>query len=285
MNRIGRIVCAVDFSPESHGAADYAAGLSRRLDVPMALVHSHHEPAMAAYGRAAAPDWDMWIPGPASERTELDLWADEYRASGVDVIPMMVEGPPAGALGRNTEPGDLLIVGTHVRGDIARSLLGSAAERIMRHAHCATIVVPPDCRHKTINTILVATDFSSASHHAVRCACELAKLLGGARVHVLHVVHEEYVKSHEHYEVPEHLTGMIEAANTDLKNLLADRPDVPFSVRVGVPHKEIVAAAEAANVDLVAVGLHGHNPIEAAVLGSTANRVLRHAPCPVMVTR
>ena len=65
MNRIGRILCAVDFSPESHAAAEYAATLSRRLAVPMALLHSHHVPAMAAYGRAAAPDWDVWLPGPA----------------------------------------------------------------------------------------------------------------------------------------------------------------------------------------------------------------------------
>lgn len=284
MNRIGRILCAVDFSPESHGAAKYAAALSRTLAVPMALLHSHHVPAMAAYGRATAPDWDLWIPGPADERTELDLWVDELRAEGTDVSPFFVEGSPAAASARNTEPGDLLIVGTHVRGDMARTLLGSSAERIMRNAHCATIVIPPDCRRRAVSTIVVATDFSPASRHALRCARDFAQLVG-ARVQVVHVVLDDHVKAHEHFEVHEHIAGMIDAATADLKTMLADCPDVPSSVRTGIPHQEILEAAEAANADLIAIGLHGHNPIEAAVLGSTANRVLRHALCPVFVTR
>ena len=282
--KIGRVLCAVDFSPESHGAAEYAAGLSRSLAVPMALLHSHHVPAMAAYGRAAAPDWDLWLPGPADERHELDLWVEELSGRGVDVTPLFVEGTPAGALGRNTEPDDLLIVGTHTRGDIERTLLGSSAERIVRHAHCPTIVVPPDARRRTIATILVATDFSPASRHAVRFACEFAGLIG-ARVRAVHVVHDEHVRSNEHYDVHEHFSGMVDAAKADLGRMLAGCPVEETAVRTGIPHEEIIEAAEAANADLVAVGLHGHNPVEAAFLGSTTNRLLRHAPCPVLVTR
>jgi nucleotide-binding universal stress UspA family protein len=282
--KLGRVLCAVDFSPESHGAAEYAAGLSRSLAVPMALLHSHHVAAMAAYGRAAAPDWDLWLPGPADERHELDLWVEELTGRGFDVTPLFVEGTPAGALGRNTEAGDLLIVGTHARGDIERTLLGSSAERIIRHAHCPTIVVPPDARRRTIATILVATDFSPASRHAVRFACEFAGLIG-ARVRAVHVVHDEHVKANEHYEVHEHLSGMVDAAKADLRRMLADCPVEETSVRTGIPHEEIIEAAEAANADLVAVGLHGHNPVEAAFLGSTTNRLLRRAPCPVLVTR
>lgn len=284
MNRIGRILCAVDFSPESHAAAEYAASLSRTLAVPMALLHSHHVPAMAAYGRAATPDFDVWLPGPADERNELDLWVAEFRASGFDVTPLFVEGSPASALGRNTEPGDLLIIGTHVRGDIARSLLGSSAERIVRHAHCPTIVIPPDCRRRAIATIIVATDFSTASLHAIHFACALAGVLG-ARVHAVHVVHDEHVKASEHFDVREAIAGLVDAAESDLKAALGDCPNVQTSVRTGIPHQEILEAAGASDADLIAVGLHGHNPLEAAVLGSTANRVLRHATCPVLVTR
>lgn len=284
MNRIERVLCAVDFSPESHGAAEYAAALSRTLAVPMALLHSHHVAAMAAYGRAAAPDWDLWLPGPADERHELDLWVEELTGRGFEVTPLFVEGTPAGALGRNTEAGDLLIVGTHTRGDIERTLLGSSAERIVRHAHCPTIVVPPDARRRTIATILVATDFSPASRLAVRFACEFAGTIG-ARVRAVHVVHDEHVKANEHFEVHEHVGGMVEAAKADLRRMLADCPVEETLVRTGIPHEEITAAAVAANADLIAVGLHGHNPVEAAFLGSTTNRLLRHAPCPVLVTR
>jgi len=284
MNRIGRILCAVDFSPESHGAAAYAAQLSRTLAVPMALLHSHHVPAMATYGRAATPDVEVWLPAPADERHELDLWVSEFRASGYDVMPLFVEGSPPGALARNTDPSDLLVVGTHARGDIERSLLGSSAERIIRHAHCPSIVIPPDCRRRAISMIVVATDFSDASLRAVRFACDFAPLVG-ATVRAVHVVAAEHLRYDEHFEVPEYLPGMMEAARADMATALAQCGTVQWSVRSGVPHREIIEAAEAANADLIAIGLHGHNPIEAAVLGATANRVLRHAPCPVLVTR
>ena len=284
MNRIQRILCAVDFSPESHGAAEYAAKLSKTLALPMALLHSHHVPAMAAYGRAVSPDCEVWIPGPGDERQELDLWVAELRAEGMDAAPLFVEGAPAAAFARNTEPGDLLVVGTHASGDIGRALLGSTGERIMRESHCPTLIVPPDCRRRAITTILVATDFSAASRHALTLAHDFAGLLG-ATVHAVHVVFDERVKSHEHYEVHEHLRGLIDAATVDLAAMLADYPDVPASVRAGIPHQEIIQAADAANADVIAVGLHGHNPIEAAFLGSTANRVVRRAPCVVLVTR
>ena len=284
MNRIGRVLCAVDFSPESHGAAEYAATLSRTLAVPMALLHSHHVPAMAAYGRAAAPDWDLWLPGPADERHELDLWVEELtrarlrchatlrrRDAGRRPRAQYGAGRPA-----------------HRRYPHARRHRTNAA-RIVGRAHrppraLPDVVVPPDARRRTIATILVATDFSPASRHAVRFACEFAGLIG-ARVRAVHVVHDEHVKANEHYEVHEHLSGMVEAAKADLRRMLADCPVEETSVRTGIPHEEIIEAAEAANADLVAVGLHGHNPVEAAFLGSTTNRLLRHAPCPVLVTR
>ena len=137
---------------------------------------------------------------------------------------------------------------------------------------------------RELGSIVVATDFSPASFHAVRFACAFAGPLG-ASVRAVHVVHEEHLKYDEHFEVPEYLPGMVEAATVDLKAALADCPGVQASVRTGIPSREIVEAAEHANADLIAIGLHGHNPIEAAMLGSTANRVLRHAPCPVLVTR
>ena len=99
------------------------------------------------------------------------------------------------------------------------------------------------------------------------------------------MVLDEHVRTHEHYEVHEHIAGMIAAATADLARMLADAPEVPSAVRTGIPHDEIVKAAEAAGADLIAIGLHGHNPLAAAVLGSTANHVLRHAHCPVLVTR
>lgn len=250
----------------------------------MDMLHSHHVPAMAAYGRAVAPDWDVLVPGPDDERHELDLWVEEFRAQGTDVTPRLVEGPPNAASARNTEPGDLLILGTHQSSDLARMFLGSTSERIMRCAHCPTLVVPPHWHRTMITSILVAIDFSTASRHALTLARDLARLVG-ARVHALHVVNDAPVKPLEHFEVPEHRPAIVQAATVDLAAFLDGCSDVTSHVRAGVPHEEIVETARDLDVETIAVGLHGHNPIEAFLLGSTAKRVLRHAPCPVLVTR
>lgn len=56
-------------------------------------------------------------------------------------------------------------------------------------------------------------------------------------------------------------------------------------VRVGKAFHEIVTAAKQANADLIVIATHGHTGFKHVMLGSTAERVVRHAPCPVLVVR
>ena len=56
-------------------------------------------------------------------------------------------------------------------------------------------------------------------------------------------------------------------------------------VRLGVPWREIVAAAEELNVNMIVMGAHGKRGLRALVLGNTTDNVTRRAPCPVMIIR
>jgi nucleotide-binding universal stress UspA family protein len=132
--------------------------------------------------------------------------------------------------------------------------------------------------------MLVAIDFSDASLHALGFAVAFGEQLG-VPVRALHVVHAERLPYESHYAVPEYLPGMVDAATADLKAAVEKMPGVRTTVRTGIPYSEILEEAEASDVDLVAVGVHGHNPIEAAVLGSTTNHVIRRAHRPVLVVR
>ena len=58
-----------------------------------------------------------------------------------------------------------------------------------------------------------------------------------------------------------------------------------LEVRSGTPHTEIVGLAEELRVDLIVMATHGRGFISQAILGSTTDRVLRHAPCPVLIVR
>ena len=60
---------------------------------------------------------------------------------------------------------------------------------------------------------------------------------------------------------------------------------VDRTVVVGTPHVEIVRLAEERNVDLVVMATHGRGFISHAILGSTTERVLRRAPCPILIVR
>jgi nucleotide-binding universal stress UspA family protein len=82
---------------------------------------------------------------------------------------------------------------------------------------------------------------------------------------------------------------LIKSARAELEKLSdsALGPDghCQVSVRGGVPWQEVVDAARESDADLIIVATHGHTGLAHVLLGSVAERVVRHAPCPVLVVR
>lgn len=129
--------------------------------------------------------------------------------------------------------------------------------------------------------VLVATDFSDASTAAVAYASRLSMESGG-RLHLLHVLSPrdrtpgELADERRH--CLERLAGVISAdAELALKTVK--------EVVVGRPSDAIVAYAREESNDLIVVGTHGRSGFRRLALGSVADRVLRDAPCPVMVIK
>jgi nucleotide-binding universal stress UspA family protein len=88
--------------------------------------------------------------------------------------------------------------------------------------------------------------------------------------------------------------ALVEAQKAEEKKLAAWKadaqklgvPEVATELRRGTPWDEVVSAARAdAAVDLIVLGTHGHTGLPRALLGSVAERVVRHAPCSVMMVR
>lgn len=141
-------------------------------------------------------------------------------------------------------------------------------------------------------TILLTTDFSDLSRRAVPLALSLARAFG-SRLLVVHVVEEMLPPlSDEFSAVP--LQEVFEAqrrhAAQALERFVAEevgphggRAD-PVLVQ-GVPHVEIVRLAEQRRADLIVMATHGRGFLSQAIFGSTTERVLRHAPCPVLTVR
>lgn len=134
--------------------------------------------------------------------------------------------------------------------------------------------------------ILVAVDEAPIAAHAAEIGTDLARALG-AKVAFVFIV-EPVAAPDSGIPAGE----LIANAEKDGKRVLATlsqqlRPDVtPLQfVRVGTPATEIVAAAAEWPADVVVIGSHGRTGVSRAFLGSVAEAVTRHAPCPVLVVR
>ena len=142
----------------------------------------------------------------------------------------------------------------------------------------------------TVQTILVAVDFSETAGDTLDAALELARDREG-QVHLLHVVPDLFT-SMEFAEAPTldwqaMQRDSIEKARTQLVALATERPldpqRVTIAIEVGPPASEIVRYANEHGVHLIVLGSHGHGVVRRFILGSVADRVLRQASCPVML--
>lgn len=141
-----------------------------------------------------------------------------------------------------------------------------------------------------LNKILVPTDFSTPSQQALRYALRFAKEFG-AQVTLLHVVEKTAIGSGP--DIPAHMSysdEQREIAEQSLRALTASTEAVGAvrigsTLRDGVPAEEIMEAARDFDTDLILIGTHGYKGWRKALLGSTAQKVVRDAPCPVLVVR
>ena len=136
---------------------------------------------------------------------------------------------------------------------------------------------------------MVPTDFSARSKEAVRYASALAADYG-ARLCLVFVYEPlMIVEGLEAYAVVRSNEQMLKRVREQLGTFARDEIDeaipVQSEVRIGKPHREIVAAAKEEGADLIVIATHGYTGLKHAFIGSTAERVVRHASCPVLVVR
>lgn len=146
-------------------------------------------------------------------------------------------------------------------------------------------------RRAQLQRILAAVDFSEESRGALELAAMLAARFD-ASLALVHIVEPVFGPSDVALIS---MTGawsperLMEQATVELRELRARMPVacrvVETTVRSGIAFFEITEAAKALGADLIVIGTHGYTGIKRALLGSTAEKVVRHAPCPVLVVR
>lgn len=303
MVSIKSILCPVDFSDFSRHAFARAAALAKEHGASLMALHvvPIQSPAFASHLDAAEPP-PLGLAH--AERKRLLRELKEFTASegshGVPADIDVVEGPSVhgeilAQAGRRHA--DLLVMGTHGRTGFQRLLLGSVTEKVLRTA-CQPVLTVGVCSGigqtgmQSFRRILCAIDFSECSLAALEYAVSLAD---GSDAHltVQNVIQWTPIGYDPLVGPPTDLAGYRMAAETAARGRLhkaileATRGgrDVEEVVTSGKPHHEILRVAAEQRCDLIVLGIHGRNPVDRMIFGSTAEPVVRRAPCPVLTVR
>lgn len=302
MRPFNSILCAVDFSDEARHALDHAVLLAKWYQARLTGVFVYTPiftpvPDFALPGLVTSPA----LPDPSRAALEQQL-ADFLRpAAAAGVAPehrLAVGDPTTEILRAATSVGaDLLVIGTHGTGGFQHLLLGSVAEKVLRKAACPVLTVPPRVRATSIlpfRRLLCPVDFGDPS----RAALEFARSIAGegdSDLVVLHVLEpggltDDEPLTYRGLSVPEYHQDRERVATAQLAELChtaaaSSQLRVAPRLTSGKPYREILGVSVEDRIDLIVMGVHGRNPLDLALFGSTTNQVIRRATCPVLTVR
>ncbi|KAB0663409.1 universal stress protein [Oryzomonas japonica] len=144
---------------------------------------------------------------------------------------------------------------------------------------------------KNIDTILFATDFSGISDYAFDYAASLAAVCD-ARLVIVHVVTHQvdlrdfYVPHISFDEIDKEVEAGAQKRMVEFcEKRMGPFPGTKSFVVTGIPHEEIFKKAVEEKASLIVMGTHGRQGVEHFIFGSTAERVVKTAPCPVLTVR
>lgn len=143
---------------------------------------------------------------------------------------------------------------------------------------------------KTVKKILVPTDFSEPSQHALQQAVALARQ-NRAEIILLHVMEDFYLPAQhviEHHNFPNLADELRKGCERRLREeaeTAGEGVEIRTKLRQGTPSLEIADEAEKSHVDVIVIASHGAKGLRRFVLGSTTERVVGIAPCSVIVAR
>ncbi|GBE01904.1 hypothetical protein BMS3Bbin06_02346 [bacterium BMS3Bbin06] len=142
-----------------------------------------------------------------------------------------------------------------------------------------------------IKKILFPTDFMEGTAQAIPYAVDLAKKYG-AKLYIFHVIFEVTRASGlyvPHVTLDDLYKNMKTEAEKEIKKVYIEElrgfEDVEYVVVKGVPYEEIINFAEDKGIDLIVIGTHGRKGLDRLFFGSTAEKVIKQAQCPVMTVR
>lgn len=267
------VVHPTDFSPASERAFAHALAIALLRRARLTLLHVTTDAAQTDWSefpavRETLERWGLLKPGSSRKAVFDEL--------GVRVAKSAIPSRfPAASIGTylDESPTDLLVVATEGREGVSRWLHRSVAESIARRSQTATLFVPADSQRSivsvadgslTLERVLIPVDRAPSPRAAVEFAARAAELMGDGKVKItlLHVG--------------------AEAAMPTVQAVDGEGWTFERLCREGDPVAEILGVADRLQADLIVMPTAGHAGVFDALRGSTTERVLRGARCPLL---
>ncbi|MCS6886222.1 MAG: universal stress protein [Acidobacteriota bacterium] len=265
--KVERVLCPVDLTEDSATAVSKAVSIATAFGAELYVCYCI-EP-----DKEAIRDHVRGLHHIKQLLEKTNTLAPNFYWEGI-----IIEGEPAEAIVREASRRRVdLIVMRSRRRPYAAAILGSTAEAISRTAPCPVLISHADEANErfVINSILVGYDFSEYSDLALAYAYVLASIKT-CTIYVLHVL-----ATQQDEEVPFRYSQVL----AKLKSAVPQTAGLEHVVVAGLAYREILNYAEEKKVDLICMGSRGAGFGFRALFGSNADRVLRQAPCPVLVCR
>lgn len=276
------ILLPLDGSAFAEQAIPHAVGRLGSADELLLLQVVQHAATLGALDMAFDPV-DM-----TGAQTYLEKIAQPLQERGLNVRTQVKPGDPRETipLVAETEKVALIVLASHGHTGWQRWLLGSVAESVARLAPCPVWVVrcaeksgPPE--PQAIRRILLPLDVTRSAHsgvdYAVKTFPKTVNLVLLAATNMAWVGRTDAAG-----EVVQEVRAALDKQAAALR---AEGWSVDVVVDPGVAAEAILEQAAGLQVDLIAMGSHGRTGAERWFMGSVAEKVLRHAPCPVVIVR
>ncbi|MDO8281128.1 MAG: universal stress protein [Thermodesulfovibrionia bacterium] len=210
---------------------------------------------------------------------------------GIEVESLLCEGEPPEVIVEiaREKKADLIMLGTYGRRGFKRLLMGSVTSQVVVNAPVDVLVVKKPCTECTgeYKSILVPFDGSPSAQKALERACHLSKI-DNAEINILYVIprYEEMVEFFKSSSIKKSLfqeaQKIIDTAKEIASKLGVSAKD---EIQEGNAAEKIVESSRKLKHGLIVMGSYGYTGVNKAIIGSTAERVITNAACPILVVR
>ena len=290
-----RVLVPLDFSPPSRAALAFALPFVEKFEAELHLVHVF----AADYPLSSMAVLPLIVPEIEVERRVRSHLQSVAKKEAAVIRRDNVharKGRPFREICRLARElkVDLIVTATRGRTGLKHLALGSTAERVVRHAPCPVLVVHPQGsaarrRQPAFQKILVPVDFSECAAKGLAYARALAQKFD-ARLVLLNAIDLHYYSTNPEfilYDLPPLLVAAENAAHDQMQELVEgtdwDGIEIEALVESGHAGEQICQQAKKRGTELIVTSTHGKTGLAHVFIGSTAEYVVRHAPCPVLV--